>query len=72
MEMFLGKHNAISAVLCMQNGSRPPIDLPPPLAGYTPLIEACWRQDPSLRPESMSTVVKQLEQLEMPPTLVGA
>ena len=57
-------HDGLVSLLRIQRGARPPIELPPQLAGFALLITSCWHQMPERRPPSMATVVYMIEQCE--------
>ena len=51
----------LAALLKLQRGVRPPIDLPEDLVNLVPLIETCWQEQPIKRPQRMTAVVEILE-----------
>ena len=55
-------HGAQALFGCSLRGRRPPITLTPDLAPFTPLIKACWQQDPARRPD-MATCANTLKDI---------
>lgn len=51
------------ALVRIQEGSRPAIELPPERAGYASLIAACWDQRPAYRP-TLPAIVSELHALQ--------
>ena len=50
------------ALVRIQEGGRPPIELPPERAGYARLIAACWDRRPAHRP-ALPALVSELRAL---------
>ena len=48
--------NGMQAVIRLQSGQRPPIQLAPPLDRYEELIRRCWHPSPGMRPSMAETL----------------